>query len=104
MLFTAASELRKRFKDAIIWYLPLDADRYTKAVQEKYDFMFLLDGFDLKSQVYEILPQLAAIIDVSGYAPVSYTHLSLIIIANLHILSIFFAFSWKIIIKMGIYR
>ena len=72
MLFTAASELRKRFKDAIIWYLPLDADRYTKAVQEKYDFMFLLDGFDLKSQVYEILPQLAAIIDVSGYALSSY--------------------------------
>lgn len=72
MLFTAASEIRKRFKHAIIWYLPLDSQIYTKEIQSRYDFLFLTDGYDLKSQLYEILTELTAIVDVSGYELSSY--------------------------------
>lgn len=72
MLFTAASEIRKRFKGAVIWYLPLDRHIYTKEIRNRYDFLFLKDGYDLKAQLYEILTELTAVVDVSGYVLSSY--------------------------------
>jgi len=74
MLFTAVSEIRTHYLGAIIWYLPLDAaeQRYSEAVQDRYDMIFLTDGIDLKSQLYEIVPQLTAIINVAGYSLASF--------------------------------
>ncbi|MGN0157479.1 MAG: polysaccharide pyruvyl transferase family protein [Lachnospiraceae bacterium] len=69
MLFTAVSEIRKRFPNATVWYLPVDdLQFYTQKIQKKYKLLFLTDGKDLRAQLYEILPGLTAIIDVSGYA------------------------------------
>lgn len=68
MLFTAVSEIRKRFQNAVIWYLAVDGHHiYTKEIKNRYDFLFLTDGYDLKAQLYEILTELTAIVDVSGY-------------------------------------
>ncbi len=73
MLFITVSEIRKRFHNAIIWYLPVDGkDVYTKELQKSYDFFFLLDGNDIKSQLFEIITGLTAIVDISGYALSSY--------------------------------
>lgn len=69
MLFVAISEIRKHFPNAIIWYLPVDdMEFYSFKLQQRYKLLFLTDGRDLRSQLYEILPGLTAIIDVSGYA------------------------------------
>lgn len=70
MLFTAVSEIHKQFPKANIWYLPVDVMHfnYSEQLQNKYKFIFLLDGSDLHTQLFEILPNLTAIIDVSGYA------------------------------------
>lgn len=71
MLFTAVSEIRERFKDALIWYLPID-EGYTEEVMAKYNFIFLTERGEKDIQLLEILPNLTAIIDVSGYALSSY--------------------------------
>lgn len=69
MLFTAVSEIRNRFPNATVWYLPIDdKSYYSYQIQQNYKMIFLVDGTDLRSQLYEILPGLTAIIDVSGYA------------------------------------
>lgn len=68
MLFTAISEIREKASNAIIWYLPVDQnDYYTEDIQKKYRFIALLDGTDLRSQLFEICTGLTAIIDVGGY-------------------------------------
>lgn len=73
MLFTAISEIRKIYSNAIIWYLPIDNWAYSYApVIDKYKIFFLLDGSDLHSKTFEILPNITAIIDIGGYALSSY--------------------------------
>lgn len=67
MLFTAVSEIRKRFEDAVIWFCPnFGYEEYKKAA-DKYRLIFLLDGKEEDSTLYEVLPRLDGIIDVSGY-------------------------------------
>lgn len=73
MLFIAMHEIRKRWPGAVIWYLPVDrADLYTRQLQAKYNLLFLLDGDGLKSELFDVVPNLTAIVDVSGYALSSY--------------------------------
>ncbi|MBP9996336.1 MAG: polysaccharide pyruvyl transferase family protein [Lachnospiraceae bacterium] len=73
MLFVTMHEIRKRFPDAIIWYLPVDYNmRYSTELKEKYRLLFLTDGYQLRSQLFAIANNLDAIIDVSGYALSSY--------------------------------
>lgn len=67
MLFTAASEIRKRFEDAVIWFCPNFGDEEYEKAADKYRMIFLLDGTDEESTLYEALPRLDGIIDVSGY-------------------------------------
>lgn len=71
MLFTTAMEIKKRFKNAVIYFCPAGQTNiyiYTEEIQNKYPFHFLLDGEKLHSEVFDILPNLTAIVDVSGYA------------------------------------
>lgn len=73
MLFVAVSELKERFPDSVIWYLPVDDPAYyTTDLKDKYKFLFLTDGYQLKSQLFAVANGLDAIIDVSGYALSSY--------------------------------
>lgn len=68
MLFVAMSEIRKRFRDALIWYCPnFDDDEYKKE-SCKYRIMILRDGTDKTSTLYEVMPWLDGLVDVSGYA------------------------------------
>ena len=71
MVFITASEIRKKYPDALIWMCPnyIDDD-YQK--NEKYKMLFLTDGKDNHSTLYELMPRLAGIIDVSGYALASH--------------------------------
>ncbi len=66
MTFVAISELQKRFKGCIIWFLPNFWDDIYK--REKYRMIVLEDGMGKGSLLDEILPRLDAVIDVSGYA------------------------------------
>lgn len=73
MLFVTINEIRKRFKDSIIWYLPVDeSSTYSEKLMDMYNFYFLLDGHNLNSQLFQIVTGLSAIIDISGYALSSY--------------------------------
>lgn len=73
MLFVSVDQLKKKYPECIIWYLPVDnGSYYTEDVKNKYDFLFLTDGCGLESQVFEIANGLDAIIDISGYALSSY--------------------------------
>ncbi len=72
MLYIAVNEIRERFKDSIIWFCPnFDEDEYHKSVN-KYKMIFLLDGRDEESTLFEVLPRIDCIIDVSGYALASH--------------------------------
>lgn len=69
MLFVATSEIRERFPNAEIWFQPIDQlTTYTEKIQRKYKMHFLTDGIDLRSELYDILPNFEAIVDVSGYS------------------------------------
>ena len=69
MLFTAVSEIRKRYPNAIVWYLPnTNWKYYTEVIKDQYKMLFLLNGLYKYSEVYEIAHNLTAIVDVSGYA------------------------------------
>lgn len=69
MLFVAVNEIRSRFPDAVIWYLPNDNNLiYYWRLKRKYRMLFLLDGTFLGSDVMGVLPLLTGIVDVSGYS------------------------------------
>ena len=69
MLFVAVSELRRIKPDCDIYFLPVDfSGNYPDAVLEKYKFHILREKDGIYSQLYDLLPQLEAIIDISGYA------------------------------------
>lgn len=69
MLFTAVSEIRKLYPDAIIWYWPgRNLQRYTEEVKKQYKMLILQDGLYLRSELYEIFHNLTAVVDISGYA------------------------------------
>ena len=69
MLYITIHEIRTRYPDAIIWYLPCNGNElYSEELQQKYDMIFLLDGNDIDAQVFEVVSMLFAIVDVSGYA------------------------------------
>lgn len=68
MLFVAVSEIRKRFEDAYIYYLPINVrEDYPLDIMSRYSFNILRQRTEYGSNLYEILPLLTAIIDVSGY-------------------------------------
>lgn len=68
MLLTTVYELRKRFRDAVIWCCPNIYDKKDVNDAARYKLILLLDGIDKDSTLYELLPWLVGIIDVSGYA------------------------------------
>lgn len=69
MLFVTVSELKKKYPKCDIYYLPIDPiDNYPDPVLSKYQFHIIRDGVGIYSQLYDLIPQLKAIIDVSGYA------------------------------------
>lgn len=68
MLYVAMHEIKSRYSNAIIWYLPCNNETYKEGVQEKYNMIFLQDGSEEGSEVFEVLPMLRGIVDVSGYA------------------------------------
>lgn len=65
MAFVSISEIRKRFGDCIIWFLPICWDEIY--LQEPYRMITLEDGDCSNSIVREIMPRIAAVIDISGY-------------------------------------
>lgn len=72
MLFTAMSEIRKRYKNALIWFCPNFWDKEYEEAASRYRLIFILDGKDETSTLYELMPHLDGIIDVSGYALASH--------------------------------
>lgn len=73
MLFITVDEIRKRYDNAIIWYYPLDNEKYySKQITDKYNFLFLLDGDTKVSSLSDVEANLDGIIDISGYALASF--------------------------------
>lgn len=68
MLYVAMSEIRKRFPHAFIWHCPNFHDPAYKKAEERYRLFFLFDGRDENSALYELMPRLDGVVDVSGYA------------------------------------
>lgn len=69
MLFVAVSELRCKHPDCDIYFLPVDApELYPDSVLARYKFHILRNKTGIYSQIYDLLPQLKAIVDISGYA------------------------------------
>lgn len=69
MLFTAVSELRKKHPECDIYYLPIDSiENYPDSILAKYRFHIIRDQMELYGGFYDLIPQLTAIVDVSGYA------------------------------------
>lgn len=69
MLFTAVSELRRIHPDCDIYYLPIDnLENYPDSILSRYRFHIIREPVEIYSQFYELMPQLKAIVDVSGYA------------------------------------
>lgn len=67
MVYVAVDEIKNRYPDALVWFFPnFWDDEYIYG--EKYNMIFLLDGSGTDSTLYELLPQLDGIVDVSGYA------------------------------------
>lgn len=73
MLFTAVSEIRKRYPKAIIWYMVNGNIKiYTEDVKQRYNMLFLMGGLNPDSQVYESMHNITAMVDVSGYTLASH--------------------------------
>ena len=69
MLFVTVSELKRKNSECDIYYLPIDSiTNYPDMVISKYQFHIIRKRSGLYSQLYSLLPQLTAIIDISGYA------------------------------------
>lgn len=69
MLFVTISELRKRYPDCDIYYVPNDAAKgYPDSLLRRYRFHIIRDGLGIYCQLYDLIPQIKAIIDISGYA------------------------------------
>jgi Uncharacterized conserved protein len=69
MLFVTVSELRRKHPECDIYYLPIDSvENYPDSILGKYRFHIIRDGLNIYSQFYNLIPQLKAIIDISGYA------------------------------------
>lgn len=70
MLFVAVNEIRRHFgNDAIIYYATKAIrTNYTDEIRKKYNFIFLIDEYAEDSLLYELFPNLTAIVDISGYA------------------------------------
>ena len=71
MVFIAVNEIRKRYRDALVWFCPNFWDNEYRN-EEKYKMIFLVDGTSADSTLYEVLPRLDGMIDVSGYALASH--------------------------------
>ena len=68
MLFVAVSEIRKRFRNAVIWFCGnVDRQDY-RNITDKYKLLFLSNDPSKESVLYEIMPRLEGIIDISDYA------------------------------------
>lgn len=68
MLFTAVSELKRRHPACDIYYLPIDSmKQYPDSAIGRYRFHILRDGMHRYSTVFDLLPHLKAVVDVSGY-------------------------------------
>lgn len=68
MLYVAMSEIRKRFPHTFIWHCPNFHDPAYKKAEDRYRLFFLFDGRDESSALYELMPRLDGVVDVSGYA------------------------------------
>lgn len=69
MLFTAISEIRRRYPKALIWYMPNESlASYNESLRNKYNMLYVPCDFSTGSNFFEILHNLTAIVDVSGYA------------------------------------
>ena len=69
MLFVAVSELRRKHPDCDIYFLPVDAaEQYPDSILARYKFHILRNKTGIYSQIYDLLPQLKAVVDISGYA------------------------------------
>ena len=52
MLFITVDEIRKRYENAIIWYYPLDNEKYySKNITDRYNFLFFLSRSKTVSSV-----------------------------------------------------
>lgn len=67
MSYIAISEIRRRYEDAVIWYLPNYGEEYRQK-WDKYRIIFLLDGTGRDSTLCELMPKLDGVIDISGTA------------------------------------
>jgi len=66
MLFVTVSEIRKKYNNSIVWFLPVDTSAEYK--DTNYRMIILQDGYCNDSTINEIMPQMDAVIDISGYA------------------------------------
>lgn len=67
MLFTVMSEIRRRYPEAVIYYLPVVNEEYNESFKERFKLEFIDYVFNLDSELMTIVPSLTAIVDVSGY-------------------------------------
>lgn len=68
MVFTVADKIKKKYRNAIVWVIESEFIDIGDKDYKKYDMLFLPDDRSLDSEIYEIVPHVDAIIDVSGYA------------------------------------
>lgn len=69
MLYVAVNEIRRRFKNAEIYYLPCVNEKYDVIQRQQYKWQFVsYNELGLNSNFIEKVTRLSAIIDVSGYA------------------------------------
>lgn len=70
MLFVTVSELKQKHPDCDIYYFPIDysAEKYPDSLLGQYRFHIIRDWLGMYSQLYDLLPQVKAIVDISGYA------------------------------------
>lgn len=68
MLFVTISEIRKRYEDAVIWYLPNYWEEEYKDAWKIYRMIFLPSDTDEGATVHEVIPRLDGIFDISGTA------------------------------------
>ncbi len=69
MLFVAINEIKKRFPKAIIYFLVGDMGLNSpEEIKKEYDFIFWVEDNWEHASIFDALPNMTAIVDVSGYA------------------------------------
>lgn len=68
MLYTTMSEIRNSFVDARIYFLPCILENYSEEFKSNYKLDFMDYRISLDNRLFDIVPRLSAIVDVSGYA------------------------------------